>query len=390
MTTLKRKITLSLVCVALATLSGCDAIGAGLGQAQPESPTPTPAPLPTRVLAARSTVGADGVLVLATPALALAFEHSAPVTTVNVEAGQTVQAGTLLATLDDTGLKDALKDAQMQLDLTEAQLRQQAAPIRKGEITAAKSALNAAVLQYNVIKRGATASDIEQARLAWEAAKAQYLSAQSDRDLACGRSQSDPNCLTQEASYGSAYESERAAYDRYQELLKPVTKEKLTQAYANLVAAQTRVQALEGGLTPEQRSLGEAQYNQAKSAVARAQANLSKTQLVSPCNCVVQEVNVAVGNLPSGAAFTLVNLTGIQFKTTNLSERDIAVIKENNAATVRLKAFGRAFRGKVVSILAKSSGQQGGSALFTVLITLDKSDALLLPGMTGQAEIATQ
>ena len=397
MTTLKKRFTISprftqaiTIAAALLALTACNVFGTDSGPAQPEQTLRAPTPLPTRELTLRNTVAAEGVLVLSTPVLPLAFEQSARVTAVSVEPGQTVKKGQLLATLDDSALQDALADAQMQLALTEAQLRLQAVPIRIGEISAAKAALNAAVLQYNVIKRGPTASDIEQARLAWEASKSQYLAAQTDRDLACGAGLSDPNCKTQEASYGSTYESERAAYDRYQTLLQPVTKEKLTQAYANLVSAQTRVQALEGGLTPEQRNLGQAQFDQAKSAVARAQANLSKAKLLSPCECVVQEVNIAKGNLPTGAAFTLVNLSGIQFKTTNLSERDIALIKETNMATVRLKAFEQPIPGKVSAILAQSSGQQGGAALFTVLITLDKLDALLLPGMTGQAEILTR
>ena len=373
-------------------LSACSLFGGGPTEAGPGQVAATPAPptpLPTRAVAARSSVSADGVLALASPVLPLTFETSARVAAVNVETGQKVQRGQVLATLDDSALRDALADAQMTLDLTEAQIRQQANTTRKEDIDAAKAALNAAGQQYSVIKRGATASDIEQARLAWEAAKSQYLAAQTDRDLACGHGTDSPDCKQQEASYGNAYESERSAYDRYQELLKPVTQDKLTQAYASVVSAQTRVQALQAPTSTEQRNLALAQYNQAKSAVARANNNLSKAQLRSPCDCVVQEVNIAKGNLPTGAAFTLVNLNGIQFKTTNLSERDVAAIQAGNKASVRLKAFERAFVGQVSTVLAQSSGSQGGSALFTVLITLDSTPTQLLPGMTGQAEIAT-
>jgi len=209
-----------------------------------------------------------------------------------------------------------------------------------------------------------------------------------DRDLACGNGLENPFCKQQEAALGNAYESVASASDRYQELLKPVSKEKLTQAYAGVVSAQTRLQALQAPTTDEQRNLALAQYNQAKSAVARAESNLRKVRLVSPCDCVVQEVNIAKGNLPSGPAFTLVDLSGLLFKTTNLSERDVAAIKEGSAASIRLKAFEQAVTGKVSSILAQSSGSQGGAALFTVLIALDAPNPQLLPGMTGQAEIA--
>jgi len=372
-------------------LAACSSFGSGpSGEAQDSAGgTPiAPTPLPTKAVASRSSVSADGVMALASPVLPLAFETVARVAAVNVEVGQMVKRGDLLATLDDSSLREALADAKLNQDLTEAQIRQQANTTRKEDIDSAKAAYSAAVQQYNVIKRGPTASEIEQARLSWEAAKTQYLSAQVDRDLACGNGLENPFCKQQEAALGNAYESVASASDRYQELLKPVSKEKLTQAYAGVVSAQTRLQALQAPTTDEQRNLALAQYNQAKSAVARAESNLRKVRLVSPCDCVVQEVNIAKGNLPSGPAFTLVDLSGLLFKTTNLSERDVAAIKEGSAASIRLKAFEQAVTGKVSSILAQSSGSQGGAALFTVLIALDAPNPQLLPGMTGQAEIA--
>jgi hypothetical protein len=54
---------------------------------------------------------------------------------------------------------------------------------------------------------------------------------------------------------------------------------------------------------------------------------------------------------------------------------------------VRLKAFDQAVRGTVTAILPQSSGQLNGAALYTALIQLDKTDLMVLPGMTGQAEI---
>ena len=41
----------------------------------------------------------------------------------------------------------------------------------------------------------------------------------------------------------------------------------------------------------------------------------------------------------------------------------------------------------VTAIVPQSAGAQGGTALFTVLITLDPTKAQILPGMTGRAEI---
>jgi HlyD family secretion protein len=224
-----------------------------------------------------------------------------------------------------------------------------------------------------------------------DAAWLQYLAAQAARDMACGtaRGLDDPGCKQQEASYGNAFESWVSARDNYQKLQEPVSKNSLTQAYSSVASAKATLDELKAGVSDEQRKIDEAQYNQAKTTLEQAQSNLSKAQLVSPCDCIVQEVNVAVGATPStsSAAFSLVDLSGLQFKTTNLTERDVAKIQVGAPVTIRLKPYEDEFTGKVSAVLSQSSGTQGDTALYTVLINLDPTQNKLLPGMTGQAEI---
>ncbi len=349
-----------------------------------------PTPLPTREVAPRTRVVADGVLALAAPPITLAFEANAKVTAMNTRAGQTVQPGEVLGSVDDTLLRDAVTDAQMNLDLVEAQIRLQGVPTSKEELASAQAALNSAYATYSTTKAGATESEVEQARTSWESAKLQYLSAQSQRDLACGEDKEGYSCKTQEASFGNAYESMQSAYERYQELLQPATKDKVTQAYSSVASAKARVDALKSNVTDEQKRVAQVNYDQAKAALERAKANLSKATLTSPCACLVQEANLVVGSVPTSTAFLLVNVKGIQFKTTNLSERDVANIAPGAAATIRLKAYDVTFAGKVSAVLAQSTGAQSGAALFTVLVDLDTTDKLLLPGMTGQAEITVR
>ena len=176
--------------------------------------------------------------------------------------------------------------------------------------------------------------------------------------------------------------------DNYNKALEPVAQNTLTQAYSSVASAKAKLDALKAGVTTEQATVDEASLSQTQAALELAKSNLSKTKLVSPCDCVVQVVNVATGVLPSGAAFTLVDPSRIQFKTTNLTERDISRIKVGAAVTLRLKAYADGFTGKVSAVLAQSSGTQSSVALYTVVIDLDQTQAQLLPGMTGQAEIA--
>lgn len=68
---------------------------------------------------------------------------------------------------------------------------------------------------------------------------------------------------------GNAYENESAAFRRYRALLQPVSRDKLTQAYAAVASAQARLVALQAGQTPEQQQLAKAQLDQARANLAR-------------------------------------------------------------------------------------------------------------------------
>ena len=385
-------------CAALAVLTvGC--ADQPFSFLAPNAPaTPTPLPLPTRVVQARSSVVADGVLELTASAIPLSFELNSRVTGVFASAGQAVKKGEVLATIDDTPLRDAVADAKAQLALLEAQIAQGSAPARQEDIDSARAALSAAYAQYNILRKGPAPADVEQALRAWNAAVESLRSAKMSRDAACGGGIEAAGCQSSEAAHGNAYENERAAYDRYQALLQPASRNQLAQAYATVASAQARLDALYAGQSPEQLKSSMARLEQARAGVARAEKNLAKAELVSPCDCTVQDVNVSAGSTPGGPAFTLLDLSGLRFKTTNLSELDLASVEAGAPATVRLKAFDRPFTGRVDAILplpetgagavAGASAQAGGTAVFTVLIALDPAAETLLPGMTGQAEIA--
>ena len=359
-------------------------------RSQTNQAAPTVAPLPARAVVVEKLVTVDGVLALKTPTLALGFDASGIVNAVNVTLGQAVKKGDVLASVDDTALQDAVADAQAQLDSQQASIAQQAKPTTKEELAAAQAALNSAYTSYNTTKVGSTASELESARMSAETAKTQYLAAGAGRDLACGGGTATQSCKTQEVSLGNAYESMVAAQARYQALLVPVSKEKLTQAYNSVASAKARLEALKTGVTEAQQKINEAQLSQAQATLDRAKANLLTSKLFSPCDCVVQAMNVAVGMQAGNNAMSLVDTVGLQFKTTNLTERDVANIKAGSLVIVRLKALANALTGKVNTVLGQSSGAQSGTALFTVLVDLDTTDKRLLPGMTGQAEVAIQ
>jgi HlyD family secretion protein len=376
----------------------------GVSTAQTATPVASATPIATRSVTSRDTLAADGALALTMPVIQVAFETSAQVIAVNVKPGQAVKHGDVLATLDDTPLRDALAKAQESLAVTQAQISQTNTPASQADIDNARAALASATAKYDELKQGPTQSDIEQALRAWNTAKDSLYQAQLKRDSVCGfksgstseeqrretLSGSHTDCNINDMQVQSAELTERAANEKYQDTLRPVPVEKLAQASADIASAQANLNKLLAGETEEQKNVDAAQLAQAQLAVTRAERNLQQTTLLSPCDCTVQEVSAAVGNnaTQGTTAFKLVDQSGLRFRTRNFNERDMAEVKVGDAVTLRLTPFSKTFKGKLHAIVPQGTPSGADSAIFTLLIDIDPAGEALLPGMTGQAEIS--
>ena len=403
--TLFSLIALSMTLVMSAACTAQTSTG-GTGTPQALTPAPSTTPLATRAVSPRGALVADGALALTMPVVQAAFETSARVIAVNVKPGQVVKQGNVLAQLDDEDLRDALAKAQESLAVTQAQISQTNTPASQADIDNAKAALASATAKYNELKQGSTQSDVEQALRTWNTAKDSLYQTQLARDAACGfksggtteeerhRALSGGNteCSINDVQVQSSEFNERAAYEKYQDTLRPVTQDKLAQASADIASAQASLSKLKASVSEEQKRIDAAQLSQAQLAVTRAQRNLSQATLLSPCDCTVQEVNIAVGAMSTQgtAAFKLVDQSSLRFRTRNFSERDLAAVKLGDPVTLRLTPFSKTFNAQVQAIVPQGTQSSGDSAFFTLLIDIDPAGAALLPGMTGQAEISVQ
>lgn len=361
-----------------------------------------PTALPTRVVASSTNVAVDGALALARPLIAASFESTGNVAAIHVAPGQAVQKGEVLAELDGIALNEALALAQEQLALKQAEIDNSDTPASSAEISSAKAALASAQAAYDELKKGASPHDVEQARLSWNTAKNSLYSTQLNRDAVCGLAPGKSTMEDFQRALASNQECKHADIDtqaaelrvsnsnqQYQDAQLPPTEAALAQAYSSVAQARASLSTLQKGVSEDQNKVYDLQIQQAQIAVQRAERNLSKSKLLSPCTCVVQSVGLSLGGNTEGT-ITLLDTSQVKFQTTNLNERDVVNLKTGQAATIRLKAFEQTFAGKVGTILPMSSGTEGGVALYTAIIDVDAADVTLLPGMTGQAEIQLQ
>jgi HlyD family secretion protein len=422
-------------------LSACARFGAGQApptetpQAQEETAveaTPTPVPR------SGTTILAEGALVAAKPQQPVGFAINGRLLDLLVEEGDSVQAGDLIATLDDEMLQEALVDAalayrQAENSLAQAELALEnllnwepdAALVAQAEanLAAAEASLENAQSQDAASGYSVTAAKVqlEQAQQALTDAQEAYETAfdpgrdweQYIDDPSCRTGEQFPNCTG--PPYSDVIKAEREAAENY--IPQAEDQLRIAQANYNLAVAglnsnsavsaeatiagarQALVQALTG---PGEKDISAArlQVEAAELALQQAQINQEKaeraiedTRLLAPVGGTVLTVDSAPGSLVGSGTpvITLLDIADLHFETNNLSERDLAQIRPGQEVEVTLKAYpNEALNGRVLRVAPVAEGDIGDAATFTVIIDLQESSLPLLPGMTGRVEIRSE
>ncbi len=393
-------------------------VGCSQGPVQIE-PTATSLPdeAPDPQVLTGLTILADGVVQAVQPVLLLSFETGGKLLAVHVRAGDTVQEGTLIATLDDTVLQEAVAHAELQVDQAENNLAQaeQALttleidlPLRQAEaqqaLALAQDNLRIAEARLNSLGAPATEAAITTAQSAVTFAAEALKKAEKAYKPYRNKSESNLN----KAYYGGAWAEAQQAYDAALRRLNALTgsPSDLTQSQkeadlevsqAQLAQAQVNLDKLLAGNLDEiaQLNIEQAENSLAQSELnlAQAEADLTKSQLIAPWTGTVLSVEAAPGALVGGgsAIVILLDTTQLEFHTTNLSERDLTQISPGQAAVVTLKTYpNEPIVAKVVRVGWQAGAPVGDAVTFPVMLDLSETDLDIRPGMTGRAEIRSE
>ncbi len=161
----------------------------------------------------------------------------------------------------------------------------------------------------------------------------------------------------------------------------------LDQARSNLAGGRARVDAAQGRI------------DQAEAALREARHLLSLTTLVAPIDGVVTKREKQVGERVRGSDFSedvilvISTLSQMEMKV-EVGEHEVVHVKEGDPADVEIDAFpDRKFPGQVVEVArnatVKNQGTEAEVTTFFVRLALTETVAGALPGMSGQASIAT-
>lgn len=344
--------------IVIVLAGGAVACGAG-------TPEPTAEPIDAQAIQQPNVVSAEAFVVPVQKAN-LSFESGGRVTEIAIEEGDAIDAGQVIARVDDATQQAALMQAQASLVNAEAAVAQaeaSLADVQSGataeEIAQAEAALAQAEAALAQAISGATNEDVAQAEAAVATARANYnkvVAGPREEDLKAASArllQAEANVRLAQADYdkfvygepevaepfGIALQQATLDYEAiqadYEKLVNGAAKEDIAIAQAGVNEALAGLNKAKAGSTPEQVAQAQAEVARAQAAleqvlagakdeqvaiaeagvmaaeaglvtaeagIASASTELAKTELAAPFGGTVSSVNIELGEMVSAGA----------------------------------------------------------------------------------------
>jgi membrane fusion protein (multidrug efflux system) len=287
------------------------------------------------------------------------------VTRVMVDENQFVQAGTVLAQLDQTPYEVAIASAK--------------ATLANGEASAAALRTNVPITSTDTASQLSTAhADVENATAGLAGAERQFEAAQATlreaeaNDL---KAQDDVSRYKPLAArdeipqqqYSQAVNGQKATAAAVEAAGASAAAAEQTVTQARARVAQAQAQLRSAGTRPEQiaaqrsRALAaEAETQRAAAALQQAQLDLQYTTIVAPVSGIVGQRSVQPGQnvSPNQQLLTVVPLDSQNiWVTANFKETQLKYMRPGQPATLSVDAYGRTYEGRVLNIAGASGAR---------------------------------
>lgn len=288
-----------------------------------------------------------------------AFMEGARVQQILVKRGQQINAGQIIAILDNSDrLTAILEEAKTNVKVANARLQQIKAGAKQGEITAQKSKFQAtqAELQGQIATQKATIANLKYdlqgqkntQKAVIQRIKSELKNAQTEcsryenlyTDGAISTSQKDNICLQKEIKENQLKEAKSTLNQ-----IITTKQEQINQATANLnrtintvsrqINQEKATLAAVSEVRPTDVILANTQLEAAQKAVKTAQANLDLSYVRSPQNGQIIKIHTWPGELISNKGIVAIGNTQQMYVTTEIYETDINKVKLGQIATIK-------------------------------------------------------
>jgi len=363
-----------------------------------------------------STVSATGAIE-PEGQVSLVFRGAGRVGEVLVKEGDAVTAGQVLARLETEDLDLALAQAEVALVISQAQLDRLKTPTddidlaaseaavasAEASVESAQAALASAQAAYSDLQAGASEDQERAAAASLERARIVRDQAQSAYDQVAG--QPNVGMLPQSLQLQQATIDYETAAANYRVSTAAATAGQLAaaraqiaqaraaaaQAEASLAQAQSNVAKLRRGPGASDLVIAEAQVTQGQLSLQQARLTRSNSELTSPTDGILTELNISAGELPNAArpAAVITDLSLFHIDIT-VDEIDIGKISEGQAVQVTLDAVPDAQLLGHIDSIAPTPISSGGTVSYQVTVVVDESNVDLRSGLSATASIITQ
>jgi multidrug efflux pump subunit AcrA (membrane-fusion protein) len=328
----------------------------------------------------------------------LDFEGAGKVTSVNVEPGQAVTSGEVLATQDPTSLNASLLQAEATLSSAQAKVSLDRSGATASSLAQAEGQVSSANVQYQTAVTSLADTKAVNAQTVSEAYSA-YTQAQAEATTdGCTPSSTTRPCPQDEQTLNQNFQAWQAAE------VKAAQNDDQAQGQVNSDRVQwenakSSLAALEDGSTTSQQiAIDESQVAIAQVGVTNADAAVAATTLKAPGAGIVEEVNVTSGEeVSSGgtggasasgsSTHAIVIITPGVFEVTgSVSDALVNEIAVGQTAEVVAAGSSDAVAGKVTEV-AEEAAVSSGVATFPVTVVLSGASPSLRPGMSASVSV---
>ncbi len=281
--------------------------------------------------------------------LDVSFSSGGRLKEVLVEVGDKVQAGDVLARLDDTDAQSQVAQAKINMRLAELQLAALTGTPDASELAAAQYQLSSAQDALQDLLNGPSAEEITIAQADLATAEKTLQQAQSAYDSVSWRPDAALSSQALELwSATAAYDKAKANYDL---AMAPASAEEIASARASVAQAQSNLDSLRSGGTSEELETAQLNVEQAQLNVDSAQRALDETTLTAPVSGTVTTVAASAGEAVGTSAMVTLADVSQPLVDFYLDETDLELIAVGHEVQVTFDALpDTVFSGHVVRV----------------------------------------
>lgn len=314
----------------------------------------------------------------------LSFTSSGRIVALPVEVGSPVEAGEVLAQLNDEAQQLAYDQAALALELAQLQKDRLLAGADETQINIAEANVQSAQGAISGIANAVSDEDIRAAELTYAQAQQALEDATQARATASG-GQSEAAYALLDARVGQASFNAEIARLQLEELQNGSSAE-LNAAYARLAQAERELEQLQAGPDQSEIDRADVEITRAQIRLDEAQAALDELRLVAPFDGFVTALNAEAGGLaaPGLPVVEITDLDPLRL-TVQVDEIDVRQISEGMPARVRVDALPGVTLAAELEGIAFVPNNENGIVNYDVRVRLADADPHVRVGMTAEA-----